>query len=300
MVQSIYHMTNNHSHLLKFAASASVVTAAFLIILKLDAWMATSSVSILSSLIDSLMDVSASLINLFAIRFALKPADNNHSFGHGKAESLAGLGQAMFIIASAVFLTTRAFDSLRNPEPIAEFGWGMSVILISMAATLLLLLIQRHAIKKTNSIALRADSLHYLTDLVTNAATLVAIALAYYGFKNADPLFALAIAAYITYGAIKIALEAINLLMDHELPTSERKAIEQIATATPGVIGIHDLRTWQTGNKKVIQMHIELDGRMSLLQAHNITNIVEKRILALEPQADIIVHQDPVNVHSHA
>ena len=116
------------------------------------------------------MDVSASLINLFAIRFALKPADTNHSFGHGKAESLAGLGQAMFIIASAVFLTTRAFDSLRNPEPIAEFGWGISVMIISMAATVILLLIQRYAIKKTNSTALRADSLHYLTDLAANAA----------------------------------------------------------------------------------------------------------------------------------
>ena len=291
-------MTNNHSQLLNLAASASVVTAVFLIILKLDAWTATSSVSMLSSLIDSLMDVSASLINLFAIRFALKPADNNHSFGHGKAESLAGLGQAMFIIASAAFLTTRAFDSLRNPEPIVEFGWGMSVMIISMAATVILLLIQRYAIKKTNSTALRADSLHYLTDLAANAATLAAIALAYYGFKNADPLFALAIAAYITYGAIKIALEAIDLLMDHELPVQEREAIEQIATDTSGVIGIHDLRTWQTGNKKVIQMHIELDDRISLLQAHDITNAVEKRILALEPLADIIVHQDPVNVHT--
>lgn len=289
-------MADDHSKLLNIAASASVITAIFLIVLKTDAWSSTGSVSMLSSLIDSLMDVSASIINLLAIRFALKPADEDHSFGHGKAEALAGLGQAMFIIASAVFLVTRAIDGLRNPEAITEFGWGISVMLISMAATFLLLLIQRHAIKKTNSTALRADSLHYVTDLATNAATLAAIALAYYGFKKADPLFALAIAAYITYGAIKIAMDAIDLLMDKELPAEERAAIEETATSTQGVIGIHDFRTWQTGNRKVIQMHLELDDRISLLEAHDITSRVEKRICSLEPLADIIIHQDPVKL----
>lgn len=287
-------MPLSHSQLLNIAASASVITAVSLVGLKFHGWSATHSVSLLASFVDSLIDVSASVINLFAVRLSLKPADTNHSFGHGKAESLAGLCQALLVLGSALFLINHAIESLSNPQPIIEFTWGVIVMAISMTMTLALIIIQRYVIHKTNSTAIRADSLHYISDLATNAVTLIAISLAYYGFHGIDPIFALVIAVFIIYGAGKIAFDAINLLMDHELPESERTAILNTILNTPNVIGVHDLRTRQTGRTKAIQMHIELDATLSLLDAHAITKVVESRLYALEPNADIIIHQDPV------
>jgi ferrous-iron efflux pump FieF len=288
-------MNSERARLLKLATTASVLTAAFLMLLKLYAWQVTDSVSILASFIDSLMDISASAINLVAVRFALKPADDDHSFGHGKAESLAGLGQALFITGSALFLIAQSIERLQNPMPLQAYGIGMAVMLISMAATLGLLTLQRYVIKKTNSTAIKADSLHYASDLATNGATLLAILLVYVGVSQADPYLALAISAYILYSAYQIALEAINQLMDKELPDEERLAIENIVTSSPNVIGMHDLRTWQSGNRKIIQFHIELDSQLTLKAAHHISKQVELKILEIEPDADIIIHQDPID-----
>jgi ferrous-iron efflux pump FieF len=285
--------------LLRFATYASVATATVLIAAKLTAWFATDSVSVLASLVDSVMDVGASLINLFAVRYSLMPADQEHRFGHGKAEALAGLGQATFIAGSAIFLILHAVDRLVDPVTIEHVAAGSAVMGFAIVMTLALLTIQRHVIRRTGSTAIRADALHYATDLATNAATLLALLLAAYGFSGLDPVFGLAIAAYILYSASRIGRDAVSLLMDRELPQAEREEIKRVADGTPGVIGVHGLRTWQSGQRKVIQMHLELDPDLALREAHRIAVEVERRLLEHDPEADITIHQDPAGQASH-
>lgn len=279
--------------LLRFATYASVATATILIAAKLAAWFATGSVSVMASLVDSVMDVGASLVNLLAVRYSLMPADREHRFGHGKAEALAGLGQATFITGSAIFLVLHAVERLIDPVPIENVAGGSAVMGFAIVMTLLLLTVQRYVIRRTGSTAIRADALHYATDLATNAATLIALLLAAYGLPGLDPVFGLGIAAYILYSAGRIGRDAVHLLMDRELPEAERDEIKRIVAATPGVMGIHGLRTWQSGQRKVIQMHLELDADLPLREAHRIAVEVEHRLLELEPEADITIHQDP-------
>src|SRR5665811_163892 len=187
--------------LLKLASVASVITAVFLIVAKLAAWSVTGSVGLLASLVDSVMDSMASLINLFAIRYALQPADKQHRFGHGKAEPLAGLAQAAFIAGSAVFLIFHAADRLRYGQQVEQAGIGIGVMVLAIVLTLVLLGIQRYVIRKTGSTAIRADSLHYLTDLLTNVSILLALYLSTLGWAWADPAFAIGVAIYIFYSA---------------------------------------------------------------------------------------------------
>lgn len=284
------------ARLLRLATYASVATALILIGAKLSAWLATGSVSMMASLVDSLMDAGASLVNLIAVHYSLMPPDEEHRFGHGKAEALAALGQATFIAGSAIFLLLHAGDRLLNPQPLAELGMGMVVILFAVFITLMLLALQHYVIKRTGSSAIRADALHYRTDLLTNGATLLALWLASRGVPGVDALFAIGIAVYILYSAGLIARDAIHQLMDRELPEKEQEEIMRLAITTPGVRGLHGLRTWQTGQRKVIQMHLELDDDLPLIEAHRIAVAVDKRLHEYDPEADVIIHQDPVGV----
>ena len=209
--------TERRVRLLRLATWWSVGTAVVLILAKGAAWLNTGSVSLLASLIDSLMDAAASVMNLFAVRYALRPPDEEHRFGHGKAESLAALAQAAFITGSAVLLTFEAVNRLVNPEPLSNPLAGIWVMVFAIFATLLLLAVQRYVVRETGSVAIRADSLHYLTDLLTNLVTIAAIALFMAGFERADALLALAIAAYIFYSAAGIGMQAVQDLMDREL-----------------------------------------------------------------------------------
>jgi len=286
-------MPSDAAKLLRIATYASVATATLLILAKTVAWLLTGSVSVMASLVDSVMDAGASLINLFAVRYSLMPADDEHRFGHGKAEALAGLGQATFIAGSAVFLVLHAFDRLLHPQPLAQIGVGLAVMLFAILATVVLLWIQHYVIKRTNSTAIRADALHYATDLATNSATVLALLLAQLGWSGLDPLFALGIAAYILYSAYHIAWEASQLLLDRELSAQEREQIESIAQSTPRVLGLHGLRTRQSGQTKVIQLHLELDDDLSLADAHRISLAVDEALRARFPAADITIHQDP-------
>jgi len=288
------HIDPHHARLLRLATNASVATALLLIGVKCAAWLLTGSVSVLASLVDSLMDVLASLINLVAVRYSLKSADEDHQFGHGKAEALAGLGQACFIIGSAIFLVIQALARLATPTPLTAIDVGIGVMLFAILATLALLAIQRHVVKQTDSTAIRADSLHYATDLLTNSATIIALLLARSGWPGLDPLFALAIAAYILYSAGRIGYEATQLLMDRELPVEVRQRIQEIATSHDQVLGIHDLRTRRSGQTSVIQLHLDLEDLLPLAAAHAISREVEARIRAEFPSSDIIIHQDPV------
>jgi ferrous-iron efflux pump FieF len=281
--------------LLRLATYASTATAVVLIGVKGGAWFMTGSLSVMASLVDSLMDAVASLINLLAVRYSLKSADQDHQFGHGKAESLAGLGQACFIGGSAIFLLMHAAERLSHPQPLQDISLGLWVMVFAMGATLVLLAFQGYVIKQTNSSAIRADALHYKTDLLTNTATITALFFAGSGYPLLDPLGALAIAGYILYSAWQIGREAMQVLMDHELPEETRQRICDIALAHAVVLGLHDLRTRQSGQTMLIQFHLDLDQSLPLAEAHRVAKEVEHAIVAEFPQADIIIHQDPRN-----
>jgi ferrous-iron efflux pump FieF len=287
------HDITRHPRLLRLATHASVATATLLITGKLVAWVMTGSVSVLASLVDSMMDVAASLINLFAVRYSLVPADSEHRFGHGKAESLAGLAQTTFIAGSAVFLILQAVDRLLHPRPLEDVGIGVGVMVFAILATLALLILQHHVIRVTGSTAIRADALHYKTDVLTNASIIIALLLSGYGWQGIDALFALGIAAYILYSAWRIGQEAFQLLMDRELPDDQRERIRRVILANDRVRGVHDLRTRRSGHDIFIQMHLELDDELSLFVAHEIADEVEASIREIHPQADVLIHKDP-------
>jgi len=283
------------ARLMRLATYASIAVATILIIAKAGAWGMSGSVSLLATLIDSTLDALASLINLLAVRHALSPADKEHRFGHGKAEALAGLGQAVFIVGSAVFLMLEGARRIVDPVPLESYGLGMMVMLFSIAATLLLLAFQRHVIRKTNSTAIKADALHYRTDLLVNASVIVALWLSVQGWAGFDALFALGIAVYILYSAWEIVNQAFDHLMDRELPNAERDRIQRIATAHKEVHGMHDLRSRRSGTATFIQLHLELDDDLTLLQAHKISDEVESNLQASYPGAEIIIHIDPIS-----
>lgn len=275
------------------AATASVLVAFTLILVKSYAWWLSGSVSLLASLVDSAIDMLASLINFFAIRYALQPADNEHRFGHGKAESLAGLGQSIFIMGSAIFLLLQAVDRILHPQPLMKLDIAVAVMVVSIALTLGLVWYQRRVLRQTQSVAIKADSLHYLSDLLTNASILVALILAVLGFPQADAIMAIGIGLYIFYIAIQIWMESVQHLLDRELPEDEQKKIQQLAMKHADVLGVHGLRTRQAGHQKIIQMHIELDGHLPLYRAHRICDQVEADVKKAFPGADVIIHQDP-------
>lgn len=280
--------------LMRLAAYASVATAATLIVVKVGAWWLTDSVSLLSSLIDSLLDATASLIMLLAVRAATTPADEEHRFGHGKAEALAALAQAALISGSAIFLVAEASHRLAVPQPIEHGDIGIAVMVFSIVLTFALTRFQAYVVRQTDSLAIEADSIHYLSDLLMNSAVILALVLvAYFGWQLADPIFALAIAAFIIYSAGRIGWRAYNMLMDRELPQEDQERIREIVFAHGDVRGLHDLRTRRAGPQVFIQLHLEMDGSMSLYRAHAVADAVEADLQTAYPGAEVIIHQDP-------
>jgi len=283
--------------LMRWATYASVSTAMVLIFVKVIAWLITDSVSILATLIDSSLDVLASILNLFAIRHALVPADHEHRFGHGKAEALAGMGQAMFITGSAGVLLLQATGRLFHPQvALTGFGTGVAVMIFSIVATLMLLTFQRYVIKHTNSTAIKADALHYKTDVLVNASVIIALLLTFYGWPGFDAVFAIGIALFILYSAWQIVRESINLLMDRELPDDERDKIYNIVARNELAQGMHDLRTRRSGTTVFIQLHLEIDENLKLSEAHKIADEVEQEIEKIFPDSEVIIHEDPVEI----
>jgi ferrous-iron efflux pump FieF len=281
-------------NLMRMATYAAVSVAVVLIGLKGWAYLETSSVSILSTFVDSLLDLGASLVNLFAVRHALTPADNEHRFGHGKAEALAGLFQSAFIVGSAIFLVLQASEKLINPDPVTHSSLGIAVMVVSILLTMCLVIFQKFVIARTKSVAISADSLHYFGDILVNAAVIAALILAdQFGWIMADGLFAIGIAAYITYNAWSITRLSFVDLMDEELPDDDRQKIEETVLAVGGVLGVHDLRTRKSGQKIFIQLHLDLPPDLQLIEAHEISETVEMRILKIFPTAEALIHQDP-------
>lgn len=281
--------------LMRRATYASVAAAAVLIVIKLVAWMFTGSVSILASLVDSMLDAIVSVISLLAVRYSLTPPDAEHRFGHGKAEPLVGLVQVGFICASAVFLILHAFERLRFSIEVKHAEVGVGIMLVATLITLALVLYQRHVIRITRSTAIAADSLHYLTDLLTNISVIAALILSFYGWSNVDAIVAMFIAVFILFSAMHIAVQSFQQIMDHEIPAEEKAKLLALVEGNPDILGIHDLRTRQSGQRHFIQMHLDLDEGLSLLAAHRIVDDIENQVRKLIPGADVIVHPDPVN-----
>ena len=293
-------MDTKRETLLPLATYASVATAILLVGLKTWAWLASGSVSLLASLVDSLTDSMASIVNLFAVRLALRPADDNHPFGHGKAESLSALAQSAFIGGSAVFLLLNAVERLLHPQPLQQTTLGIAVMLVSLLLTLALVLFQRWVLRHAQSQAVSADSLHYVTDFASNIVVLVALVLAAWGWQRADAVLALLLGGWIFWSAAKIAIEAVNTLMDKALSPADIARIEAAALAVPGVLGIHDLRTRLSGARHFIQMHIDLDARLNIVEAHDIAVAVAAQVRALFEDAEVMVHQDPVEANGQS
>lgn len=282
------------ARLMRWATYASVSVALTLIVIKFAAWLLTDSISLLSTLIDSLLDVGASLVSMVAVRHALTPPDREHRFGHGKAEPLAALGQSTFIAGSAIFLLIEAGQRLYQPRLVAHGDIGIAVMIVAIVLTFALTRFQAYVVKHTGSLAIEADSLHYVGDLLVNVAVIAAIVLsAELGWMLADPLFGIAIAGYILWTAWRIARGAYDMLMDRELPDEDRRRIQETVLAHPEVLAMHDLRTRASGPLIFIQLHIELKGSMTLYQAHKAADEVEASVRALFPGAEVIIHQDP-------
>jgi ferrous-iron efflux pump FieF len=284
--------------LTRIATYASVSVASFLILLKFMGWWFTGSVSILASLLDSALDVVASLMILLAVRFAQIPADAEHRFGHGKAEPLAALAQSVFIIGSAFYLLIYAIERLINPQPIEQITLGIIIMVISIFLTFLLVMFQRYVVRQTQSTAIKSDALHYITDLAANSLVIIGLLLAAFYFGWIDAVLGLFIALFIGWSALKLAKESANQLLDIELPDEMRQTIAKIIMNQRGVEGFNDLRTYRSGPNVFIQFDLELDDRMPLVKAHHIAEMVTEKIQEVYPQADVIVHQEPVSLRT--
>ena len=285
-----------HARLLRLATRASVAVASLLIVTKAIAWWLSGSISMLAGLTDSLLDGVTSFVNLLAVHYALRPADDDHRYGHGKAESLAGMAQALFIAVSAVLIAFQAIERLKNPEPVGAPWIGIGVIVFSLVMTVALLMLQHRVIKATGSNAVRADSLHYRSDLLLNGSILVALVLASFGWPQLDAWFGLGIAGYILWSAIQIARESFSVLMDEELPTEVSQHMLELACSVPGVLGAHDLRTRISGSIWYVQLHLELPGELTLSVAHALSDRAAEAIEKAYPRAEVLVHADPQEV----
>lgn len=287
-------MTEKRHLLARSAALASISVAVLLVSLKTWATMRTGSTAMLGSLADSALDLIASMATLVGVWIASRPADEDHRFGHGKAEALAAIFQVMLIALSASGIAFRAVSKLIEGGRVEAAPEGMAVSVIAIVATLLLLVWQRYVIARTRSVAIGADHVHYQSDLLLNLAVIAALALDQYaGFTKADPLFGLAIAAWLLWGAWHAASEAIDHLMDKEWPEEKRLRFVEVAARHPELSNLHDLRTRTAGDRDFVQFHVDLPETMTVLAAHDIIERVESDLRREFPEADILIHIDP-------
>jgi len=276
------------------AALASISVALFLVGLKIFAAWQTGSVAMLGSLADTGLDLVASIVTLYGVRYAAQPADNEHRFGHGKAEALAALFQVVLIALSAVGILWRAVERLANGEITAHAEYGIGVSGIAILVTLVLLAYQRSVIKQTGSVAIHADHVHYQSDVLLNIAVIAALILDQYaGIGWADPAFGVGIAAFLFWGAWRASTQSIDQLMDREWPAEKRARFMAVAARHPELAGIHDLRTRTSGTHDFVQFHVWVDPAMTVADAHRVMDEVEHQLMAEFPATEILIHIDP-------
>lgn len=288
-----YRMTKTNPHevrILRFATYASVTVAGLLIVMKFFAWIETHSISLQASLIDSLLDAFASIVNMFGVYQALKPADAEHRFGHGKAESLAALGQALFISVSSFWLLHEAYDRFVSNDQMESTEYGIIVMIIAIVMTLLLVGYQQYVVKKTNSMAIAADMLHYKSDLLINGAVIISLLSAkFFQIEKIDLIFGVLIGLYILWIAWKIMIQAFNVLMDRELTDEERENIFSIIKIHPEVIEVRDLRTRSSGLHQFFQLNLIMRADLTLREADLIANAVEEEVIKAYPKSQVMI-----------
>ncbi|CAN8140595.1 cation diffusion facilitator family transporter [Thiomicrorhabdus sp. 6S2-11] len=291
-------MTN--PQLVRIATIASVSVAITLLVIKFYAWLQTDSVSILASTLDSAFDIIASLMIMMAVYIAQIPADKEHRFGHGKAEPLAALAQSVFIAGSAVYLMVYSLERIWTQAEVEKVNIGLAVMILSLVLTTGLVIFQKYVVRKTESTAIAADALHYLSDVL--ATLLIIVSLFFVSLNWIDPLLAILIAVWILHSAYQIAKDSLNQLLDRELSDEMRAEISEIILSTPQVLGFNDLRSYQSGPNRFVQLDLELDDKLTLLAAHDIAEQVTSRLKTRFENLDVIVHQEPASLrhdHSH-
>lgn len=288
-------LNHNHGHLVLSATWAAIAVASILVATKTFAWWVSGSLTIQASLLDSFSDFFSSMINFLAVRYSRKPANDDFRFGHGKAEALAGFVQSILIIASTAWIVWHAYEHHQMMQSITHHSLALWVMALSTVLTLGLVLFQLYAIKRTNSIAIKADFLHYQADIFSNIAAIVAlVALSMFGIGWIDIAFGVGIAAFLLVGSWSILKQSSNILMDRELEPAIRQDILKNIESHPRVIEAHDLRTRSTGQQDFIQMHITLDPEISLNEAHIISDEVEASLKNAYPNSEILIHLDPL------
>lgn len=287
--------------LVNTAAFVAVLVALSLIFVKYFAWHMSESLTIKASLLDSLSDFLSSLINLFAVRYAIKPANERYKFGHGKAEALAGFVQAILIMASAVWVMSHAFSNTHMEKINSESSLVLWLMGSCSLITLCLVLFQKYVIKKTKSVAIMSDHLHYQGDLFSDLASITAvIAAKYFQVFWLDSLFSLIIAGILFWGCLRILKNSFNILMDRELGKETLRAIVNTISKHPAVKDVHDLRTRSSGHQEFVQVHLSLEPKLALADAHSIGDEVEKLLLELLPNAEVLIHLDPFGIETHS
>lgn len=282
------------STLNRSAAFASITVAILLVTLKTWATWRTGSTAMLGSLADSMLDLIASLVTLVGVWVAAAPADEDHRFGHGKAEALAAMVQVMLIAISASGIAFRAIERLLGGAQTQAAAEGIGVSLIAIAATFALISWQRYVISRTGSVAIKTDNVHYQSDLLLNLAVVAALALDQYGgFSMADPLFGLGIAIWLAWGAWRAASEAVDHLMDKEWPDERRDAFVEVLSRHPDIRGVHDLRTRTSGMHDFVQFHMAVDPKLTVAEAHDLMDEVEARLAREFPGVEVLIHPDP-------
>ena len=290
-------LPQDRASLTRSAAYASIATALFLIGLKGWAAWRTDSTAMLGSLADTALDLIASVVTLAGVWYAARPADETHRFGHGKAEALAAIVQVMLIAVSATGIAARAIGRLAGGGETAAAQEGIAVSVIAMLATLALLAWQRRVIRLTGSVAIRTDNVHYQSDLLLNAAVIAALVLdQYLGFGLADPLFGLAIAAWLLWGAFRAGAEAVDMVMDREWPEEKRARFLEVLARHPELHGVHDLRTRSSGSLDFVQFHASVDPAMTVAEAHRVMDEIEARLEAEFPGVEVLIHPDPAGL----
>lgn len=284
----------NHARLSAAAAVASVATAIALLLLKGAAAAAGSSVAMLGSLADSALDLVAAMVTLYSVRLAAKPPDDDHRFGHGKAEALAALFQVALITAAAIGIGWRAVLGLGDDRPVRGGEYGIAVSVIAIAITFALIAYQRRVIARTRSVAIRADTVHYQSDLLLNLSVIAAIVLdQFLGLRGADSVFGIGIALWLAFGAIGASTDAIDELMDREWPEAKRARFIAAAAEHPELKGMHDFRTRRSGSRDFAQFHMYVAPQMTVAEAHEVMDQVEAKIAAEFPEVEILIHLDP-------
>ena len=287
----------NTDPLVRSASIASLLVASTLIVLKYYGWVATTSVSLLGSLADSLIDFLASVFVFIAISYSLLPADAKHRFGYGKSEGLAAFIQSLLIGISGIYVCFESIKRLLNPSQISQPSIAIWIILISIALTITLVMYQKYVVKKSKSMAIESDQYHYLTDIFINLSVLFSIVITgWTRFVFIDALVGLLISGVVLYTSVTLLKKSFKILLDQEIQSDDRDRIKEIALDHPKVLGFHDLRTRDTGRKYIIQFHLELDPNMSLLESHEITDEVTDNVLKLYPDSELIIHTDPLGI----